>query len=88
MTPRQIYLARQALGLPNKQNQTYRNRFVAGPGHVDYEEWNAMVAEGFAQVARNVDWMSGDDCFHLTRAGAEPALKRGERLDREFWGSK
>ena len=35
MSAAQIELARHALGLPNKMRMSYRNRFVAGHGHVD-----------------------------------------------------
>ncbi len=48
MTETQAKLARHALGLPNKKNTSYRNRFYTGPGSPDYLEWQAMVAEGNA----------------------------------------
>ena len=81
MTPQQIELARHALGLPNKQRKSYRNRFVTGPGHTDYDNWMAMTASG---DARRRDGKSlpfgGSDMFWLTRQGAEKALLPKEKL--------
>jgi hypothetical protein len=39
LTPRQIELARHALGLPNQYKKSYRNRFVAGGNHPDQNDW-------------------------------------------------
>jgi hypothetical protein len=84
MTPEQIELARHALGLPNERQQSYRNRFVAGPGHDDYGTWLAIVDAGCAtrRSGRRLPF-GGDDFFSLTRFGAEAALKPGESLDPE-----
>lgn len=75
MTARQITLARHALGLDGQRTVSFRNRFVAGPGHTDYPEWMAMATTGHARRR--------DDFFWLTRQGAELALRPGERLDPE-----
>lgn len=80
MTPRQIDLARHALGLPNDQQRSYRNRFWAGPGHTDYPEWEKMVARGVAAKNQTVPG------FHLTKTGAEQVLEPGESLDPEDFG--
>jgi hypothetical protein len=82
---RQIELARHALGLPNRRNVTYRNHFVAGPGHTDYDDWERMVESGHARKIKGSQITGGDPCFELTRAGANAALTRRERLDREDW---
>lgn len=84
MTPRQIELSRHALGLPNKECRSYRNRFIAGPGHHDYAEWMAMVDEG---AAKKLAFQSSS-LFYLTRAGAEQTLQLGEKLDPEDFGSR
>lgn len=83
MTPRQINLARHALGL-TKQCMSYRNYFTASRGHVDYADWMAMVEAGYA-VRRDGSWLpfGGDDIFHMTIAGAKCVLRPGETLDRE-----
>ena len=87
MTARQIELARHALGLRPGRLVSFRNHFVAGPGHDDFEEWEAMVAAGFAVKRESKVLPAGDVMFHLTRAGAERALKPGDVLDPEEWGS-
>uniref|UniRef100_A4WTA8 Uncharacterized protein n=1 Tax=Cereibacter sphaeroides (strain ATCC 17025 / ATH 2.4.3) TaxID=349102 RepID=A4WTA8_CERS5 len=83
MTPRQIELARHALGLPNRRKQSYRNHFVTGPGAPDYDAWEAMVTDGFAKKFRGGALSGGDPVFILTPKGAMAALERGERLDPE-----
>jgi hypothetical protein len=82
MTENQIELARHALGLPNKKRVSYRNHFCAGPGHTDYPEWVAMVAQGDA-VRRSGGSLTfgGDDMFYVTGEGARAALLPREKLD-------
>ena len=83
MSPEQIELARHALGL-SRSKCSFRNRFVAGPGHPDHDNWMAMVADGDAKRRDGSTLpFSGDDMFWLTRSGAEKTLKRGETLDAE-----
>lgn len=81
MTPTQKKLARHALGLDGTRKQSYRNRFFAGPGHDDFEDWCEMVLAGYARGARP-DPSRGcvDHAFWLTRRGAMSALRPGERL--------
>jgi hypothetical protein len=81
VTENQIELGRHALGLPNKQRESYRNHFVAGPAHDDYAEWAVMVSEGNAVRLERSELYGGDFCFNLTRIGAEKCLKGKERLD-------
>lgn len=84
MSPREIELARHALGLPNKARMSYRNRFVAGVGHEDYATWVQMVADGNAKVRYGASLpYGGDSLFWLTREGAEQALLKVEHLDPE-----
>lgn len=85
MTPRQIELARHALGLRQRTMVSHRNHFVAGPGHADYDEWEHMVIEGYARARSSSVLPAGDVLFHLTRAGAEAALLPGDVLDPEDW---
>jgi hypothetical protein len=82
LTPAQIELARHALGLPNRNYTSYRNRFVAGVGHYDHSDWLAMTDAGFAKRFSTALY-GGDDLFMLTRTGAEAALRPGESLDSE-----
>ncbi|MFA5580541.1 MAG: hypothetical protein WDA25_01155 [Paracoccaceae bacterium] len=83
LTPTQKELARHALGLPNKRKQTYRNHFMAGPGHSDYGEWTALVDADLARRRSGNELTGGDDLFWLTYKGAKAALNPGERLDPE-----
>lgn len=85
MTPRQIELARHALGLKPGCLVSYRNAFHADPGHRDYGEWQAMVAQGYATKRHQFGLLAGPTMFHLTRAGAEAALLPGDVLNSEDW---
>jgi hypothetical protein len=84
VSERQIALARHALGLDGRHTVSYRNRFVAGPGHDDYADWMAMVEAGDATRRDGATVpFGGDDIFYLTIEGATKALRKGERLDPE-----
>jgi hypothetical protein len=83
MKPEQIALARHALGLPSSSRRSYRNRFVTGPGSLDYLIWIQMVIDGNARQRNGSALTGGDDFFVLTAAGAIAALKPDERLDQE-----
>lgn len=75
MPRRQRELARNALGLPNESDRSYRNRYLTSGATA--AEWQAMVAAGLAEDGGpegSRRW------FHLTRTGAEAALENGERL--------
>jgi hypothetical protein len=82
MTETQAKLARHALGLPNKKNTSYRNRFCTGPGSPDYPEWQAMVAEGNA-VEGIGPLLGGDSMFYLTLKGALAVRGPKEHISRE-----
>jgi hypothetical protein len=63
---------------------SYRNRFVAGPGHTNYDAWCQMVGRGFAKVTPGYKLpFGGDDLFRVTLAGARAALMPREELDPE-----
>jgi hypothetical protein len=87
MTPRQKELARHALGLPNKQKQSYRNYFSAGPRHPDYRDWMQMVEGGMAKVADPIPYATRDT-FWLVQKGARAALEPGETLCPEDFPSR
>lgn len=78
MTPDQRKLARHALGLPNNQCRSYRNRYFlsGGPAAI---HWAAMESAGEAGSKAN----GPGDFYWLTGKGAELALDPGETLDRE-----
>jgi hypothetical protein len=81
LTETQRELARHALGLPNPSRRSYRNHFVAGPGHSDMADWLAMVAAGAARHRVGSPISGGDDIFWLTPEGAAAALNPRERLN-------
>lgn len=74
MTPEQKTLARHALGLPNKDKRSYRNRYYTGPAD---QCWDAMFA---ADEAGMEILGSGRRWFWLTHKGARAALEPGESL--------
>jgi len=82
MTDKQRKLARHALGLPNKKNTSYRNRFCTGPGSEDYQEWQEMVAHGEA-IRRDGPLWGGDSMFFLTLKAALAVREPKEHISRE-----
>lgn len=74
MTEKQRELARHALGFPNKRNQSYRNHFCTGPGSLDFDDWEDLVAKGLA-TKRTI--------FYLTLKGALMVCGPKEYLSRE-----
>lgn len=87
MTPEQKKLARHALGLPNKTRRAYRNYYVIGMDSPPHADWVLMVADGLAIMssARH-EIYGGMDIFWLTRAGAEAAAHKGEKLEKWYPG--
>ncbi len=73
MNEKQIKLARHALGLPQPNKTSYRNRFYVSGGNVT--DWLEMKSNGHADNVYEHYW--------LTPAGAALALLPGEKLDRE-----
>lgn len=83
MRPRQIELARHALGLDGRRTHSYRNSYVCGPSP-EHTEWCDMVEEGDAtRTDGSKVHFGGDDLFRLTLQGARKALLPAETLDRE-----
>lgn len=83
-TPRQIDLARHALGFPNARRRSYRNSFVAGNTHPDYDDWYKMAQNGYAAKNDGVKLpFGGADLFRVTLAGAKAVLVGRETLDME-----
>lgn len=82
MTPDQRRLARHALGLPNRFDRSYRNRYVTAETD---PTWQAMVAAGLARCETwsRPGWSVPSALFSLTFEGAKRALDPGETLDLE-----
>lgn len=79
MTPKQIELARHALGL-SRNKTSFRNHFVAGAGHSDFADWQEMVLAGDAKVQEQPKGLGGQSCFWMTPRGAKKAIRKGESL--------
>lgn len=77
MNTTQRLLARHALGLPNDQRRSYRNRFFVSPGTDDHGHWQAMAAQGWAVEHPPEGRLI---LFTLTPTGARLALDPGETL--------
>jgi len=82
MNDKQRELARHALGLPNKRNQSYRNYFCLGADGDGYSDWEDLVAKGLA-VKRKTALCGGMDYFHLTLKGALMVREPKEHLSQE-----
>lgn len=82
MTKKQRVLARHALGLPNSEGRSYRNRFLVAEGAAGHKEWHGLAVDGLARRFRRHNG-GACDLFVLTLEGARRALKTGERLDAE-----
>lgn len=77
-------LARHALGLPNPQKRSYRNRYVVPDVAPGYARWDAMVAAGEAdKIDGQTIGIGGADCFRLKHKAALAVLEPGETLDLE-----
>lgn len=83
LTASQIQLARHALGLPNYDARSYRNRFYVPKANSAHAEWRDMVEKGLAIQHSDRPGAASTDLFTLTKAGAEAALFPGERLGPE-----
>lgn len=83
LTPKQRELARHALGLPNRNRRSYRNRFVCEETEPN---WSQMIADGYATMRSGATLpFGGNTCFYLTLAGAKAALDPREKLcDEDF----
>jgi len=82
MNPKQIEMARHALGFPNKQNISYRNHFCIGPDGDGWDDWQDLVKQGLA-VERKTALCGGDSLFHLTLKGALQVRENKEHLSPE-----
>jgi hypothetical protein len=83
MTSQQKLLARHALGLPNEQRRSYRNRYYTSEGTPAYALWCEMVEAGHARGKPE----GGRSYFWLLESGARLALDEGETLCSEDFPS-
>lgn len=79
MTPTsyQLHLLNHTLGLRVDQREPYRNHFVAGHGHRDMPDLEALVAGGLMERRRSPAFLGkGDIVFSVTDAGKACAIER------------
>lgn len=74
-----IELARHALGLPNDNNRSFRNHYVAEPSSDAGRLLTRSVAFGYC-TERPHTLVPAMNVYRLTRAGAELCLLPGESL--------
>lgn len=84
LTQVQRQMARHALfGLEEgRLKRTFRNRYAVGKGDGPKKDaWNDLMAKdaatGWSEISSRTTF------YHLTRLGAQSALKKGESLDPE-----
>lgn len=77
MNQAQRELARHALGLPNRDRQSFRNRYVAPQASTAHRALRDMEAAGEAEF---VGTSGAGLWFTITRKGAEEALDPSETL--------
>lgn len=75
-TPQQARLLQHTLGLCEHQRSSYRNHFVAGPGHHDMPDLESLESLGLmARVHAPAFCEASDIVFVTTTAGAALALE-------------
>lgn len=76
-TPQQVRLLQHTLGLSEHRRSSYRNHFVAGPGHHDMPDLESLESLGFmARVKTPAFCDAGDIVFAATTVGAALALEQ------------
>lgn len=74
-TDYQLSLLHHTLGLSERNRESYRNHFVAGPGHSDMRHLEALEVAGLMQRLRTPSFLdSSDIVFAVTDAGREVAV--------------
>lgn len=74
--PKQISLLHHTLGVTPERREPYRNHFVAGPGHHDQVNLEALEAAGLMERAPAPKFLDqADVVFRVTTAGRAYALE-------------
>lgn len=74
-TAQQINLLHHTLGLRPDRREAFRNHFVAGPGHHDQPDLQALVASGLMARSPTPRFLDpSDEVFHVTETGKALAL--------------
>lgn len=89
-----LHILQHSLGLDEFGcGEHYRNRFVCGPGHSDFDACRAMVASGLMVERAGSVLTGGDSCFQVTQAGIDhvkasspkpPKITRSQRRYQDY----
>lgn len=75
VTPHMLHLLHHALGLRPDRRESFRNHFLAGPGHHDQADLEALESAGLMKRAKTpVFCADGDVTFVCTDAGKNYAI--------------
>ncbi|OIJ40040.1 hypothetical protein [Massilia timonae] len=75
ITERQLELLHHTLGVHPERRESHRNYFVAGPGHHDQQDLEALEAVGLMERGRTPAFLDkGDVVFQCTEAGRAYAI--------------
>ncbi|ATA26777.1 hypothetical protein BIY26_07120 [Brenneria goodwinii] len=73
-TLRQIELMQHALGISATKREPYRNYFLAGCGHSDNDDLEALVTDGMMTKRPSPDFVGGGKLYHCTKSGEVAAI--------------
>lgn len=75
ITSHQIELMQHTLGIRENRREPYRNYFLAGPGHDDNADLNALVSRGLMKIGTAPAFCSvGDVVYRVTDDGKGIAI--------------
>jgi hypothetical protein len=75
ITKHQLHLLHHTLGVTPERRESYRNHFVAGVGHHDQSDLEALEMAGFMKRVATPKFLDdGDVVFQVTNAGRDYAL--------------
>lgn len=75
ITPHMLHLLHHTLGLRTDRRESFRNYFLAGPGHHDQSDLEALESAGLMRRAKTPEFCrDGDVMFVCTDAGKSFAI--------------
>lgn len=72
--PLNVSLLQHALGLSERCRQPFRNHFLAGPGHADEADLQALLDARLMTCESAPAWAGGGDLYQATEAGRSMAI--------------
>jgi hypothetical protein len=74
LSEQERHILLHALGL-NRERTPYRNRFVTGPGTIEYPVCRFLVARGLMAERPGSEITGGDSVFFVTESGKEAVAR-------------